>query len=183
MRFRVHVDGEDHSVVASTDGGLVVDSDGFQTKVVRTAVDRRLVQVGDRSYEVRILEKGVDDGSFVLELGGELVHVSVADISRERTPVQNARSSAKPSAADAASNVSARGTVGPRDQIDAPMSGRIVDIMVAVGDSVEQGDAVLVIEAMKMENELRAPRRGTVAAVLVKKGDPVQGGQALLVFE
>jgi biotin carboxyl carrier protein len=63
------------------------------------------------------------------------------------------------------------------------MSGRIVDIMVAVGDSVEQGDTVLVIEAMKMENELHAPRRGTVAAVLVKKGDPVQGGQALLVFE
>jgi biotin carboxyl carrier protein len=184
VRFRVHVDGEDHSVVASTDGGLVVDSDGFQTKVARTAVDRRLVQVGDRSYEVRIVEQGVDDGSFVLELGGELVHVSVADISRERTLGQSAGSSAKPSASpDATSNASARGTVGPRDQIDAPMSGRIVDIMVAVGDSVEQGDAVLVIEAMKMENELHAPRRGTVAAVLVKKGDPVQGGQALLVLE
>ena len=48
---------------------------------------------------------------------------------------------------------------------------------------VEEGTVVVIVEAMKMENELRAPRKATVVSVLVREGDNVQGGQPLLVLE
>jgi len=71
---------------------------------------------------------------------------------------------------------------GVRDGIYAPVPGKIVDVLVNVGDVVEQGGLVLILEAMKMENELHAARKATVAAVLVKKGDQAERGQLLVAF-
>ncbi|HMI88801.1 MAG TPA: biotin/lipoyl-containing protein [Polyangiaceae bacterium] len=65
----------------------------------------------------------------------------------------------------------------------APMPGRIVRVMVAPGDSVEIGAPLIVIEAMKMENELHALHAARVGAVLVKPGDTVEGGAKLISFE
>jgi pyruvate carboxylase subunit B len=59
------------------------------------------------------------------------------------------------------------------------MPGKVVKVLVAVGDAVKAGQGVVVIEAMKMENELRASRDGTVAAVSVKDGQTVEAGQVL----
>jgi glutaconyl-CoA decarboxylase len=63
------------------------------------------------------------------------------------------------------------------------MPGKIVDVFVEPGDKVDAGDVVLILEAMKMENELRAPKKATVKSVLVKKADPVAGGQLLVTLE
>jgi len=65
----------------------------------------------------------------------------------------------------------------------APMPGLIVRVGVAVGDQVGAGQAVLVMEAMKMENELRAPGAGTVKAILVQPGVAVERGAVLVTFE
>ncbi len=62
----------------------------------------------------------------------------------------------------------------------APLAGSVARINVEVGDVIEAGQVLLVLEAMKMETELTAPAAGTVSAVLVAPGDPVQGGQALI---
>jgi biotin carboxyl carrier protein len=67
--------------------------------------------------------------------------------------------------------------------VTAPMPGRIVRVMVAAGDSVESGAPLIVIEAMKMENELHAHHAARVGAVLVKAGDTVEGGAKLISFE
>ena len=67
-------------------------------------------------------------------------------------------------------------------QIVAPMPGLILDILVAVGDTVRAGAAVIKIEAMKMENEIPAPMDGTVKEIVVKKGDRVQTDEVLLVI-
>ncbi|HZP26604.1 MAG TPA: biotin/lipoyl-containing protein [Dehalococcoidia bacterium] len=64
----------------------------------------------------------------------------------------------------------------------SPMSGVVVEVYVSAGDSVEQGDVLLIIEAMKMNNELRAQRQGTVREVYVSKGQRVEPGTALLVL-
>jgi biotin carboxyl carrier protein len=71
---------------------------------------------------------------------------------------------------------------GPR-AVKAPMPGRVVRVLVSAGDTVEQGAGVIVIEAMKMQNELRSPKAGRVARVAVVIGDTVQSGDLLAVIE
>ena len=66
--------------------------------------------------------------------------------------------------------------------LSSPMAGVVQEVYVAPGDDVEKGQVVLVIEAMKMQNELRARRRGTVKAVYVSKGQRVEQGTPLLVL-
>ncbi len=69
------------------------------------------------------------------------------------------------------------------DAVAAPMPGRIVRVLVAAGQEVEAGAPLIVIEAMKMENELRSSRAGTIAEVLVGPGDTVEGGAKLLRYQ
>jgi biotin carboxyl carrier protein len=76
----------------------------------------------------------------------------------------------------------AEGADGPRP-VKAPMPGRVVRLAVAVGDAVEQGAAVVVIEAMKMQNELKSPKAGTVVRLAVGVGDTVGVGDVLAVIE
>jgi glutaconyl-CoA decarboxylase len=66
--------------------------------------------------------------------------------------------------------------------IEAPMPGKVLDVKVAVGDSVNNGDLVLMLEAMKMENEIFAPLAGTVTEVRVRSGDSVNTGDVLIVL-
>jgi len=77
-----------------------------------------------------------------------------------------------------------RGTAakGP-EFVTAPMPGRIVRVLVAPGDSVETGAPLVVIEAMKMENELHALHAARVGTVLVRAGDTVEGGAKLISLE
>jgi glutaconyl-CoA/methylmalonyl-CoA decarboxylase subunit gamma len=67
--------------------------------------------------------------------------------------------------------------------VTAPMPGRIVRVMVAPGDNIEIGAPLIVMEAMKMENELHALHAARVGAVLVKAGDTVEGGAKLISLE
>ena len=68
-----------------------------------------------------------------------------------------------------------------RQQIFAPMPGKVVRALVKVGDAVEAGQGLLVVEAMKMQNEIRSPKSGTVERVLVEEGQAVNAGQVLCV--
>ncbi len=63
------------------------------------------------------------------------------------------------------------------------MPGMIVSVKVKVGDKVKQDDVVVVLEAMKMQSEIRSPHGGVVKQVLVNEGDLVKGGAALVVVE
>ena len=66
--------------------------------------------------------------------------------------------------------------------LKSPMPGRVVKVMVAKGDEVQVGQALLVVEAMKMENELKAKTAGTVSEVFVKAGEPVEANAKLIAF-
>lgn len=74
------------------------------------------------------------------------------------------------------------GTEGPR-AVKAPMPGRVVRMLVEAGAEVEEGQGVVVIEAMKMQNELKAPKGGLVVRVAVAVGDTVGAGDVLAVVE
>ena len=66
--------------------------------------------------------------------------------------------------------------------VKSPMPGLIVSVVVAEGDTVAKGDKVVILESMKMENELRAPRDGVVGRIAVNAGDSVEKGQVLVVI-
>ena len=75
-------------------------------------------------------------------------------------------------------NVEAEG----RQQIVAPMPGKIVRVLVQAGDRVEAGQGLLVVEAMKMQNEIRSPKSGIVERILASAGQPVNAGEILCVI-
>jgi len=68
-------------------------------------------------------------------------------------------------------------------EIKAPMPGLILDIMVKEGQTVSQGDSILILEAMKMENVIKAEADTTVAEIKLKTGDTVEKNQVIIVFE
>lgn len=67
--------------------------------------------------------------------------------------------------------------------IVAPLAGSVSKVLVNEGDSIESGQVLLVLEAMKMETEITAPKAGTVGVIHVAQGDAVQGGQALIEID
>jgi biotin carboxyl carrier protein len=67
--------------------------------------------------------------------------------------------------------------------VKAPMPGKVVRVLVQPGDAVEAGDGLVVVEAMKMQNEMKAARPGRVSSVAAKQGDTVAAGQVLLTLE
>jgi len=75
------------------------------------------------------------------------------------------------------------GEVAPESNIIAPMPGLVLDIQVDVGQRVESGDVLMVLEAMKMENEIRAASEGVVKSIAIQKGDAVQKAQVLMEFD
>jgi biotin carboxyl carrier protein len=177
---------------------VTIDGEAFASKTGSVTADRRMIQVGDKSYEIRIVESTEEVGCFTLEVAGERVPLTVSDLVREMPGAATAQGAGSATASVAASGTSgatgsqagsekagegggeASAQVAPQDGLFAPVPGKIVQVFVKPGDSVDEGTPLVVLEAMKMENELRAPKRGKVTAVLVKKGDTAERGQLLV---
>jgi biotin carboxyl carrier protein len=68
-----------------------------------------------------------------------------------------------------------------RQQVTAPMPGKVIRILVKAGDTVAAGQGIVVVEAMKMQNEVKSPKAGTIEKLLVAEGQPVNAGDALAV--
>jgi biotin carboxyl carrier protein len=70
-----------------------------------------------------------------------------------------------------------------RQNVSVPMPGKVIAVLAAEGDTVEKGQGLVIVEAMKMENEVRSPIAGIVKEIRAKPGDTVEGGAVLLVVE
>ncbi len=111
---------------------------------------------------------------FHITVNGNAYEVDVQEVGAA-VPVAAAAPVAE-AAPVAAANPAPAGGV----EVTCPMPGTIVDIKVAAGDTVKEGDVLVIFEAMKMENEIMAACDGTVAGVYVSKGETVDSGKVLL---
>lgn len=118
--------------------------------------------------------------NYTITVNGTPYNVTVEDANGSAAPVAAAPASAPAPAPAAAPAAPAAPAAAGSVSVDAPMPGNILDIKVSNGASVKAGDVLLILEAMKMENEIVAPQDGTVASVNVNKGDTVEAGQTLV---
>lgn len=112
--------------------------------------------------------------AYNISVNGHQYHVVVSP----EGVVQNV--SPAPAAVPSAAPVAPAPVASSSVEIPAPLAGNIFKISVSSGQQIQQGDVIMVLEAMKMETEVRSTQAGTVAEILVKEGDAVQVGQALL---
>ena len=120
-----------------------------------------------------------DMKNYTITVNGNVYDVTVEEGASTGAVSAPAAPKAAPKAAAApAAKPAATGTAGSV-KINAPMPGKIVDVKVKVGDAVKKGQTALVLEAMKMENDIVAPEDGTVASINAAVGSAVEAGETI----
>lgn len=120
--------------------------------------------------------------NYRITVNGNTFDVQVEELGASQAPVAPAAPQASAPAATPAPapQASAPAATGEGEKVTAPMPGNILDIKVNVGDSVAANQVVVVLEAMKMENDIVTPVAGTVTAINVTKGQAVNSGDVLI---
>lgn len=148
-------------------------------------------------YQYKV--QGVDYDVEIIDVEGNIAKVSVNGIPFEvelkepihaskmpKRPASVAKPAPKPQPSTAAPSAqaatAAKPAAGAGTKVAAPLPGTITEVKVNVGDTVKAGDTVVVLEAMKMQNNIEAETSGTVSSVLVKQGDTVMEGDALITI-
>lgn len=148
-------------------------------------------------YQYKV--QGVDYDVEIVEVTGNVAKVSVNGIPFEvemKRPISAStlqhhaklqvaavvEPAGKPSVAQSATPSKPAASAGSGVKVAAPLPGTITDVTVKQGDTVKAGDTVVVLEAMKMQNNIEAENDGTVTSVLVNKGDTVMEGDVLITI-
>jgi biotin carboxyl carrier protein len=173
MNFEIEVNGRSRAVKVERTGSLYrIESEGRVDVVDVAHVDRTTISMivgGGReaSHEATLLE-GREPGEVEVYLRAGVVHTRLAGAPGQK----------RWRAGEAG-----LGAAGGAERVTAPMPGKIVKVLVKPGDQVTARQGLIVIEAMKMENELRASRDGQVKDIHVAEGDLVEAGRLLTVIE
>ncbi len=163
--YRLTVGESAHDVTVEERDGrfvLTIDGENIDAAIVTDGPGPASLLIGAASFEVSAAEE--EDG-FEVQVGHEVFDIAIERLIAGHTVSEQAG-----------------GTGTQVVQVRAPLTGSIVDVVVAEGESVTKGQVVAVIESMKMNNELRAPRDGTVAQVHVQKGDRVERNTPLVTI-
>jgi biotin carboxyl carrier protein len=165
LEQRVVIDGQEQTIEWRNIAALALHE-----LATRREGGRYHLVVGNRSYEIyaRRLDKteGHEDNRYEIQIGGQYFEVSIED---ERTKLLTG------TIRTASSSNAAR--------ISAPMPGLVIGTPLAAGSTVIAGQTVIVLEAMKMENDLASPISGTIKEVRVNIGQTVELGQVLVIVE
>jgi biotin carboxyl carrier protein len=147
------------AIIGETDHDVGLELDGAKVKA----------WIGARGYELEARE--IEDGVYLMFVGDRVREVRVDERIKIVDP-KRLRSGQN-------SGAHHHGVA----QIVAQMPGKVVRVHVEAGAAVEKGAGVLVVEAMKMQNEMKSPRAGVILSVNVKPGDTVNAGDVLAVLE
>lgn len=136
-------------------------------------------KIGDKQYEASVAEK--EDGKVEVTVNGKAYTVEVEREAPKAKPVKvQAPAAATPAAAPAAAPAPKAAPTAGATTVNAPLPGNIVKVVATVGQAVKPGDTLIIMEAMKMENNIVAESEGSVSRILVQVGQTVQSGDALV---
>lgn len=164
MKYIAQINDEEYVIEIGPNNELTVNGEPYQIdfrQLPSSGVASLLLN--NHSFEALVEQR---NGQWDVLIKGELYAVTVTDERAYRL-------------------AQARGSLAAVDgevNITSPMPGIIIAVPVAEGDVVQQGDKVVILESMKMENELRAPRDGVVSQVLIEAGASVEKDQVLVVI-
>jgi biotin carboxyl carrier protein len=164
MKLEVHISGRTRTVELERYGGgwrATIDGQSSAADVAEIAPNTLSVLLAGQSHEVCVTPSA--DGKLKLQTGAQEFSAEVLDPRTWSGRLHGA--------------VEAEG----RQQIIAPMPGKVVRLLVKAGDAVEAGQGLFVVEAMKMQNEIRSPKSGTVERVLTSEGQAVNAGEVLCI--
>lgn len=164
MRFAATLDDRTHRVEVSETAGrfsVTIGEEVWEVDARFAAQGICSLLIGGVSYVADVKE---ENGWFLVDVGGETYQIRVEEETRYVIRTRGGVESAE------------RGLT-----LVAPMPGKVVRVDVTVGQAVKPGDSLLVIEAMKMENEFRAAAAGTVREVRAQAGQAVNAGDVLIV--
>jgi len=153
---------------------------------IRDEGSRVFVEIEDRNYEFQVHESV--PGSYVMVGGNRVFDCRVQGRPESGKPVTAVVGTTEylitltdPKRLRGTSGVEAGGDDVAR--IVAPMPGKVARVLVSVGDHVNAGDGIVVVEAMKMQNEMKTPKAGTVTSLTAEPGATVNAGEVLAVVE
>lgn len=164
MTYDITIDGKNYRLdLNQVEGRWLCRLDGREIEVdaVLARPDVLSLRIGNKAYEVKCERVGSD---LHLWVGSARFAVEVRDPRSLRARVR------------------AVDERGPK-KLTAPMPGKVVRILVSPGAEVEAGAGVLVVEAMKMQNEVKSPKKGTIQKILVAEGAAVNAGDVLAIVE
>jgi len=162
VKFEIHISGKTREVELERNGEswhISLDGQPVEADAVEIAPNTMSILLGGQSHEIRIMP--LTDGTLELQSGLAEFTAEVIDPRAWRGRRHGV--------------LEAEG----RQQVLAPMPGKVIRLLVKAGDRVEAGQGLLVVEAMKMQNEIRSPKSGTVERLLAKEGQPVNAGEVL----
>jgi biotin carboxyl carrier protein len=166
MKFDIHLSGasgkQSRTVELERDADgwrITLDGQPIQANAVQIAPNVFSILIAGQSHEIRIAQTAA--GKLTLQAGSNEFSAEVLDLRAWRGRRHGA--------------IEAEG----RQEIVAPMPGKIIRLLVDAGAKVEAGQGLIVVEAMKMQNEIRSPKSGTVERIFAKEGQPVNAGEVL----
>ena len=166
MKYEVLIDGHSHQIdIERVEKGYqaTVDGEPFALDVVMTARDVLSILHNGRHYEAKREYSLLGETHIII--GSERFGVEVRDPRSLRSRRAAAGHEAGPA------------------KIIAPMPGKVVRIIAAVGDEIEAGQGLVVVEAMKMQNEIKSPKTGKVTKIAVSEASAVNAGDLLVIVE
>jgi biotin carboxyl carrier protein len=168
MKFTAKVDGNDREVEIRIDGSEViaeVDGRRYQLTYRRRGQSGMVLVAQNRVFDCETESKDRWGEHYGVRVGSVAYEVEIEDPKRLR----------------GSHGAAAHGDGSAH--ITAPMPGKVVRILLEAGANVEAGQGVVIVEAMKMQNELKSPREGVIVSVNVTEGSTVNAGEVLAVIE
>ena len=152
--------------IIQNENGLTINGSFLPWDIAELSAGRFHILINNKSYRAEIVKADHATKSFSIKVNGEIYLVELKDrfdLLLEKMGMKN-------------------GAAGKVNNIKAPMPGLIIDLRVKEGDKVMPGDALLILEAMKMENMLKAQGNGLVKGIKVQPGNAVEKGALLIQF-